>query len=349
MSDQLAESAERLFSGHCGPEVLKAADAGGFAQALWDAVAGAGFTAALLPEAAGGFGVTVADAMRLLQISARFAAPIPLAETMLGGWLLARAGLPVPAGVLTVAPVRRGDDLLIRRANSGWHITGTARRVPWGRNAVSCVALAEGPDGPMLACVPAAALAIVARDVNLAGEPRDTVTLDAALPAGAVAAAEATCETLRSAGAVMRTVQIAGALSRTLAICTEYAQTRVQFGRPIGKFQAIQHNLAILAGQSASAIAAADLAADAFERGSPPLPVGAAKARAGEAASIAAGLAHQSHGAIGFTQEYHLHHFTRRLWSWRDEFGNEAEWNTLVGRIALQAGADGMWPALTEA
>ena len=87
MSDQLTDSAERLFSEHCGPNVLKAADAGGFAQTLWDAVADAGFTAALLPEAAGGFGVTVAESLRLLQISASFAAPIPLAETMLGGWL----------------------------------------------------------------------------------------------------------------------------------------------------------------------------------------------------------------------------------------------------------------------
>ena len=77
--------------------------------------------------------------------------------------------------------------------------------------------------------------------------------------------------------------------------------------------------------------------------------MGAAKARAGEAASIAAGLAHQAHGAIGFTREYELHYATRRLWSWRDEFGNEAEWNRVVGRAALAAGADGLWPALTAA
>ncbi len=105
----------------------------------------------------------------------------------------------------------------------------------------------------------------------------------------------------------------------------------------------------MLAGQSAAAIAAADIAADALANGLPALQVGAAKARAGEAASIAAGLAHQAHGAIGFTQEYELHYATRRLWSWRDEFGNEAEWNGVVGRAALAAGPDGLWPALTAA
>ena len=346
MSDQLADSAERLFTTHATKDVLQAAEAGRFPQRLWDAVAEAGFTAALLPEEAGGFGATVAEAMRLVQAAAFHAAPVPLAETMLAGWLLARAGLPVPPGVLTLAPVRRGA-LALRREGGGWRLTGTATRVPWGRDAAALAVLAEGPDGPMAASVPACGT--VAQDVNLAGEPRDTVAFDAVLPGEAVAPAPFDAAGLRAAGAAVRTVQIAGALSRALAISVEYAQTRVQFGRPIGKFQAIQHNLAILAGQSAAALAAADMAADALAGDLSPLVVGAAKARAGEAASVAAGLAHQSHGAIGFTQEYHLHPFTRRLWSWRDEFGNEAEWNALVGRAALQAGPDGLWPALTAA
>jgi alkylation response protein AidB-like acyl-CoA dehydrogenase len=182
-----------------------------------------------------------------------------------------------------------------------------------------------------------------------AGAPRAATPGQPPRPPAAVAPAPAGFAPWRAAGAVIRAVQIAGALSRALALSVAYAQTRVQFGRPIGKFQAIQHTLAILAGQSAAAIAAADMAADALAGGLPPLLVGAAKARAGEAASIAAGLAHQAHGAIGFTQEYELHHLTRRLWSWRDEFGHEAEWNEVVGRAALAAGADGLWPALTAA
>jgi acyl-CoA dehydrogenase len=350
MSDQLADSAERLFASHAGKDVLRSAGDGTFPQALWDAVTEAGFTAALLPEAAGGFGATVAEAMQVLRVSAAHAAPIPLAETMLGGWLLARAGLPVPEGPLTVAPVRLKDALTLRRDGEGWRITGTAARVPWGRDAAALVVLASGPDGPAVALVEKSGFTIT-HDVNLAGEPRDTITLDTLLPAAAVAPAPAGfgAAQLRAAGAALRTVQIAGALSRALALSVEYAQTRVQFGRPIGKFQAIQQNLAILASQSAAALAAADMAADALAGGLPPLLVGAAKARAGEAASIAAGIAHQAHGAIGFTREYELHYATRRLWSWRDEFGNEAEWNAVVGRVALEAGPDGLWPTLTAA
>ena len=347
MSDQIVDSAERLFSSHVGKDVLKSAGEGTFPVALWDAVVEAGFTAALLPEAAGGFGATISEAMRVLQVSAAHGAPVPLAEAMLGGWMLARAGLAVPEGVLTVAPVRRKDALTVRAEGAAWRLTGAVERVPWGRDAEWLAVLADGPDGPVMACVPTARLA-VSRDVNLAGEPRDGFVFDMALPRAAVAPGFNRTE-LHAAGACLRAVQIAGALSRALAVSVAYVQTRVQFGRPIGKFQAVQQNLAVMAGQSAAAMAAATMAADALAGGLPPLLAGAAKARAGEAASVAAGLAHQVHGAIGFTQEYELHHSTRRLWSWRDEFGNEAEWNGVVGRVALGAGPDGLWPALTAA
>src|SRR5271170_8057673 len=102
MSDQLADSAERLFAAHVGKDVLRQADRGTFPHALWRVVEEAGFTAALLPEAAGGFGATPAEAFGLLRVSSAHAAPIPLAETMLAGWLLARAGQSVPSGALTV-------------------------------------------------------------------------------------------------------------------------------------------------------------------------------------------------------------------------------------------------------
>lgn len=348
MSDLLTENAERLFALHCTKAVVQAAESGAFPQPLWDAVTAAGFAAALLPEHAGGFGVTPAEAMAILQVSAFHAAPIPLAETMLAGWLLATAGLPVPEGPLTLAPVRLSDTLTLTPEGPPehpvWRLQGTARRVPWGRHAAIAV-LASGH----VALVPLQTASH--HDANLAGEPRDTLTFDLLLPPEAVAPIPFTPSTLRHAGAALRTVQIAGALARALALSVAYAQTRVQFGRAIGKFQAVQHNLAIMAGQAAAAQAAASLAAEALgscvqDGGLPTLAIAAAKSRAGEAATIAASIAHGTHGAIGFTQDYDLHHATRRLWSWRDEFGNEAEWNAILGRAALQAGADALWPTL---
>jgi acyl-CoA dehydrogenase len=349
-NDLLLDSAERLFTTHATKEVVKAAGTGVWPRALWRAVEEAGFCAAMLPEEAGGFGASVTDAVDLVRVAAFHTAPIPLPETMLGGWLLAHAGLVVPPGPLTVAPVRRADSLGLTRQAQGWHLTGTASRIPWARDCTAIVVVAESEAGPMVACLAAGGFGLTQAE-NLAGEPRDTITVDAVLAPDQVAASPDGMDVpaLRCAGAAMRTAQIAGALARALSLSVQYAQTRVQFGRPIGKFQAIQQNLAVLAGQSAAALAAAGIAADALAHGLSPVTIGAAKLRAGEAASIAAGLAHQAHGAIGFTQEYELHYATRRLWSWRDEFGNEAEWGLIVGRAAVAAGADGLWPAITAA
>jgi acyl-CoA dehydrogenase len=348
MDDQLAESAERLFRQHLTAEVHRESEEGRFPTALWDAVAEAGFDLALLPEDAGGFGASEADALGLVRIAAAHAAPIPLAETMLARRLAVLAGLEAGEGPLALGPVRRGETLSLRPEGTSWRIKGRLSRVPWGRQAVAAVVLAEGSEGTMAAIVPSQEI-VATPAHNLAGEPRDMLDFDASLSAGAVAPSPIDGDRLRRAGAVIRTVQIAGALSRVLSLSVSYAQTRVQFGRAIGKFQAIQQHLAIMTGQAAAAAAAADLAVDALAGNLDLIRVAAAKARAGEAASLAAGLAHQTHGAIGFTQEYELHRLTRRLWSWRDEFGNEAEWNELVGRAVLAAGPDDLWPAISSA
>ena len=129
-----------------------------------------------------------------------------------------------------------------------------------------------------------------------------------------------------------------------------YAQERVQFGRPISKFQAVQQNLAVLAGQTAAAVAAANLGIEALGKADAEREtflIAVAKTRVGEAATLACEIAHQVHGAIGFTKEYALQLSTRRMWSWRDEFGSDPEWAARVGSYACANGADGLWEMLT--
>ncbi|MGB3952195.1 MAG: acyl-CoA dehydrogenase family protein, partial [Solirubrobacterales bacterium] len=72
-----------------------------------------------------------------------------------------------------------------------------------------------------------------------------------------------------------------------------------------------------------------------------------AKLRAAEAAGTVAAIAHQVHGAMGVTREHRLQYFTRRLWSWRDEDGNEQLWGHWLGRRVLGRGADALWPSIT--
>jgi acyl-CoA dehydrogenase len=144
-------------------------------------------------------------------------------------------------------------------------------------------------------------------------------------------------------------VQLAAALEQVLAWTVQYAGERVQFGRPLGKFQAIQMELAEMAGEVTAVTALTDAAVHAVERGeNVVLACAAAKVRAGSAVKVVARLAHQVHGAIGFTQEHKLHHLTRRLWSWRDEAGSELAWSRALGAGLLAGGGDDLWPALTH-
>ncbi|MGY1707877.1 acyl-CoA dehydrogenase family protein, partial [Geodermatophilus sp. SYSU D00758] len=141
----------------------------------------------------------------------------------------------------------------------------------------------------------------------------------------------------------------AAACEQVLTWTVAYAAERHQFGRPIGAFQAIQTHAAVMAGEVTATAALVDAAVAALDRGADPVPAAAAaKVRAGTAATTVAALAHQVHGAIGFTQEHRLHHLTRRLWSWRDEGGNERTWAEVLGVALLSGGPDDLWPALTR-
>ncbi|MCC6209572.1 MAG: acyl-CoA/acyl-ACP dehydrogenase [Burkholderiales bacterium] len=344
----LGEAAERLFEKHCGARAMRAADGGEIPQALWRALAEAGYPAALVPESAGGPGLETGDALSLLLGAGRHALPAPLAETMLAGWLLSAAGLALPgAGPLAVAPVREGEALAASRAGAGWRLQGRATRVPWASQAEAIVVAADCEGRNLVALVRPGDCRIE-RGANVAGESRDDVDFEGVRCVNAGFAAH-DAAALRSMGAVMRSAQIAGAMQRVLELSVQYAGERVQFGRPIGRFQAVQQSLAVLAGQAAAAAAAAEAGIEAAARDLASPTVAVAKIRAGEAAGIGAAIAHQVHGAIGFTQEHRLHYWTRRLWSWRDEFGNEARWAARLGGRIAAAGADRLWQGITAA
>ncbi|MBO0735033.1 MAG: acyl-CoA/acyl-ACP dehydrogenase [Alphaproteobacteria bacterium] len=339
----IIDTATRIFQDLCAPNTVNEAEKGVWPKALWDALAGSGLPLTWVPEELGGAGASVADGFAVLRVAGRFTAPVPLAETLMAGWLLARAGIAVPSGPLTIAPIHADGHIAL---TPGGTLTGRARKVPFARNARHIAVLAE-QEGRMLVALVAATGLSINRAVSLAGEPRDDVSFDDVVPATAGPAA-VDQNLLVGFGAAVRLQQMAGALERILEASVQYALDRSQFGRPIAKFQAIQHNLAILAGEVAAASAAAGAAAEACLN--PDIPVSEiaiAKVRGGEAAGTGAAIAHQVHGAMGFTYEHSLHHATRRLWAWREEFGNEAMWAARLGRIVAERGADELWPLIT--
>ena len=306
-------------------------------DALWRTLTESGLTGVGLPEQAGGSGGDLADAVAVVRTLAAGAAAVPIAEQLLvAGPALLAAGLELPSP---------DEPLTFVEAPT---LTGPVPSVPWAGVARHLAVLATGPEGPVLALV--AVRDLPTSDAsNVAGEPRGSLVLDGVAATGALLTA-AQADELRARFALARAVQLAAALERVLAWTVQYAGERHQFGRPLGKFQAIQMELAEMAGEVTAVTALTDAAVQALDHGSPDfvLAAAAAKVRAGAAVEVVARLAHQVHGAIGFTQEHKLHHLTRRCWAWRDEAGSELAWSRALATGLLAAGGDGFWPALTR-
>jgi acyl-CoA dehydrogenase len=358
----LAQTCAALFGDH-GDEL-----AGPWDERLWRALGEAGLPLISVPEGAGGSGGSLEQAAVVLSSAGEHAASVPLAETsLLGGWLLAEAGLPIPAGPL-VAVLATGTQgaggpgaIRVEQVPGGWSVRGRLPRVGWGRVAQRVVVLAAaggGADGRQGAHDVAIALrpgdVAVEPGSNVAGEPRDDLIVDTVVDGAAVAAvAPGSGEALRYRAALARVLLIAGALRRALDLTIRYAGERQQFGRSLGKFQAVQHQITELAGETAAVRAAADAALrrcadDGFTDPRARFAVASAKVQAARASTAAARIAHQVHGAIGFTDEHALRLATTRLWAWRDEAGSPADWAAELGRHVLAGRGDGLWNALTE-
>lgn len=316
------ETSEKLFAGRGGE---------GFDPALWSAAEEAGLPLALLSEEHGGFGFSAREAFAPVRVAAACAVALPLGETLLANWVASQAGLGTLDGPVALA----------------W---SGVEAVPFGRHLRRVVCLSELDGGVGLSLLhPAAEL--WHPGTNHAGEERDM--LIATEPVAPQARVAMSPVALRAVMSTLRTVQMAGAIEAVADMCLRYCNEREQFGRPLGKFQAIQHQLAILATHSCAATVAADMAVAAFETLATQgeevfIPTAAAaKLRAAEAATVAASIAHQVHGAIGFSEEYPLHPLTRRLWSWRDEDGSESQWAAYLANWAQTHSERGLWPALT--
>ncbi|HZZ47475.1 MAG TPA: acyl-CoA dehydrogenase family protein [Pseudonocardia sp.] len=340
MNTELNETARQVFADH------PAQIADGWPAKLWSTLDELGLVRLGLAEDAGGSGGELADVATLLLAAGEAAAPVPLAETELAGWLLHEAGLTVPEGPLAVAIA--GEDVRV----SDGSVSGSLRRVGWARHATRIAVLAtDAGSGSAVVLSVDPAQCELEHGTNVAGEPRDNVTLGGAVESAPAPAG--TQELLARRAALLRSLLLAGACGRAVAQSVRYVGERIQFGRPLAKFQAVQQQLALAAAESAAARAAAEggvrvAAAGGFGGPQAGLAVASAKARSSEAAGTVARIAHQVHGAIGFTLEHELRLSTTRLWSWREEDGSDAHWNSLIGRQALAEGADGLWPLLTS-
>ena len=325
IAGELADQATRALADAADVATLRALEAGEFPRAAWDALDALGLGGALVPEARGGAGLGLPDVMPLLEALGRAGAPVPLAEGIGAAALLAAAGIDAPPGLLSFA--------------------AAGAPVPWGRHAAHVVIV----DGARVA-LHAAAAQHWTQGSNIAREPRDTLAgTSAPIAEGTLPNAWGN-DAARALTALLRSAQIAGAMQGALALAVDHANTRKQFGRPIGRFQALQQQLAVFAAEtSAVSVAAAAAARAAEARGiaDAAFEIGCAKVTAGEAAAKGAAIAHQVLAAMGITEEHALHHLTRRLWSWREEGGSERFWSARIGAL-VQSAPGPLWTFLTS-
>jgi len=343
----ILDTASRIFDDLSTAETINAAEDGVWPEALWQAVMESGLTLTWIPEDNGGVGASMLDGFAVIKAAGGWAVPIPLAETLLAGWTLAQAGLQASGEAATLA---LGSNLTLVDGK----LCGSANAVPGARNARQIVAVVGVGDDVHVVQVSTVNCELKAH-TNLAGEPWDQVSFNAVdveqtgtLPAGVGK------ESIEAMGALIRCVQAAGALSAALELTIEYSKERVQFGRPIGKFQALQQSIASFAGEVAISNASADAATEAVERAGGVdheawVEIATAKTLLEEAVNLGAAVAHQVHGAMGFTYEHQLHHLTRRLWSWRDEYGSDVTWSRRLGAEVLKWGPDSLWPKIAAA
>lgn len=315
-------------------------------RGLWRDLDQLGFTTLTLPEHLGGSGGDLNDAAVVTRAAAVAAVPV-MEASFLAGPVLSRAGLAWPGGVITAA---LAPGIAVEDARGAVSLSGRVPRVPWLRDADHLVLVVPHADGALICVIPAVASGLAVRHGrNLAGEPRDDASLTAVRPSACVHMPDPDLGTgFMTLGAVGRSVQMAGGAAQVLALTVRHVRERVQFGRPLAKFQAVQHQIARLAAEVAVLQTGSDAAVLALRDGSASAPVlaAAAKAEASALARTVAAVSHQLHGAIGFTREHQLGNCTRRLWAWRDEYGNELEWRERLVSLAEAQGHD-IWTLVT--
>lgn len=324
MDNLFLASLNRIFSQHFTPATLRMIEAGGTTQAAWAALEGSGFLDVLLPEEAGGAALTLADAFPLFLSAGYHAVPLPYVQTTLARAWLHAAGMKAPAGAMAIAGLetqQSGDRLIARSVSFGrvadWLLTDMD-----GQWALLPVTAAQQIDEPahdsLLATlqweqIPHEAMIIhIATENNTA--PASLATLSAACHASL----------------------LAGAAAHVLDMTLEYASQRAQFGKHIGRFQAIQSQISIMAERVYASRMAAQIACQSHGCFPNDILAAIGKSRSSEAACIVADIGHAVHGAIGITQEYDLQLYTRRLRAWRRAAGTEHFWNMQIGAKLLQ-------------
>ncbi|MGJ7566411.1 acyl-CoA dehydrogenase family protein [Variovorax sp. GB1R11] len=308
------EAIEAILVDQCTPATIRAIENGGSATALWDALAESGFLELMASEKAGGAGLDLDAVFPIFVAFGQHAVPVPAAQSIAARALL--GDVAAPQGMVTLAGHAR-------REHDG---SVSAGHVAFGAIADHVLANIEGRlvllDGARAQRTMTGIRGSLSASLRWAGDAVGAPVGDNGAQVAVFSAA-------------LHAAAIAGAMERMFSMTLGYCNDRVQFGKAIGKFQAVQHQLGVMAEHVASSGVAAELAFRAGEKIPSPLAAATAKARTSASVPLVASTAHALHGAIGVTEEFDLQLYSRRLHEWRMADGSEAYWNRIVGEALL--------------
>jgi alkylation response protein AidB-like acyl-CoA dehydrogenase len=350
----LRDSAREFFTGECPMAFVRRAaeTTSAYDLQLWAKLAAQGYTGIIFDEAHGGVGLGIVELVLLMEEAGRALLPGPLFATvaMAGAVLDACAGSAQKHQHL--APIAHGDarsTLAFVEPNSGWtrralQLTANNGRL-WGEKlfvpdaGVANSIVVVGRDGVYVVDAKAPGVSIA----PMAG-------MDPTRRLYTVSLTDVAAETLAAPDGLERGLSIAttalaaemvGGMQRTLDITVEYAKTRKQFGKPIGMFQAVQHQCADMYLETESARSAVYYAAVALQEGAADAQaaVSIAKLYASDASRTVGNRGIQVHGGMGFTWENDLHLYYRRAKASETMFGDATFHRERLARLVVDTGA----------
>lgn len=348
----IEETVKRLFADQVSRQCIEQAERGIFPRELWELAKQNGFTCLMSREKHGGIEADWETAFPLLAALGYYQVPLPIAETVIANFLLSTAKLAVSDSPVALVDEHQAVNLKVERNGTQLNITGELTSVAWARWSDSIlVGLPEN----QLALIPLHQPGVkLSPRQDLSRMPADSVTFNQATTSALLSSPWPDLEQpIFLFGAAVRSIMMSGALEFAIDQSVQYAKDRIQFGKAIGSYQAIQQQLALLAGEFSSARVAALTACRDLpslhqnDTSSALFSVAVAKIRAGDASNQATSIAHQVHGAIGFTYEHALNFATRRLWAWRSDFGTATLWSEQLGKAFIKGRSTHFWSSLT--
>lgn len=345
MTEMLSEVVEKIFKNHVKKETVDLVEKGQWAKDVWDILCQHEIPNVAIAESLGGAGGDLADLYYLYQLIGQYTVPIPFVETTLTNYFLQILQLPITSHKATYCITSNNVHL-----NTDNTLSGTLENVAWARHVDELFLLASNEQGIYGVHI-ALSNTSINPSTNLASEPRDHITLENT-PIKQKTSQPLTDEQLnwlQTIHTAAKNALITGAINKAFDLTVRYTKEREQFGRPIHRFQLVQQHLAILAGEQAISNAAFENMVAAINENRQQNEVALTAIRLDEATKIVATSAHQVHAAIGVTHEHSLHHYTRRLWAWRDEGLTASYWKNMMANELLNLKQDNLWTYLTNA